>query len=119
METYLVARDESTPESGRRLLQRSAPYPRYGPRPRGNRLFAVFGSSGSMKRMLDVTDYELVWPPELFAAEAGRVLAREKISMQAVDLLLREAFRDDSAAEDAAAAVAVGTWSSGPGGAGK
>jgi hypothetical protein len=71
-------------------------------------------SSGSMKRMLDVTDYELVWPPELFAAEARRVLARDQISTQAIDLLLREAFRDDSAADDAAAAVAKGTWSSSP-----
>ena len=24
--------------------------------------------------MLDVADYELVWPPELFAAEARRIL---------------------------------------------
>lgn len=52
--------------------------------------------------MLDVADYELVWPPELFAAEARRILARQRVSVQAIDLLLREAFCDDSAAEDAA-----------------
>jgi hypothetical protein len=63
--------------------------------------------------MLDVADYELVWPPELFAAEARRILARQRVSVQAIDLLLREAFRDDSAAEDAAAPVPFDSWSSG------
>ena len=50
--------------------------------------------------MLDVTGYELVWPPELLSAEAKRLLARPRLSRGAVDLLLREAFRDESAAED-------------------
>jgi hypothetical protein len=50
--------------------------------------------------MLDVTDYELVWPPELFAAEARRLISRPRLSRPALDLLLREAFRDESAAED-------------------
>ena len=63
--------------------------------------------------MLDVADYELVWPPELFAAEARRILAWQRVSAQAIDLLLREAFRDDSAAEDAATPVPFGSWSSG------
>ena len=78
----------------------------------GNELCAVH-PSGSMRRMLDLADYELVWPPELFAAEARRILAREQASAQAIDLLLREAFRDDSAAEDVAAPVPFGSWSSG------
>src|ERR1700677_255799 len=63
--------------------------------------------------MLDVTDYELAWPPELLAVEARRILARQRVSTQAIDLLLREAFRDDSAAEDAAAPVPFDSWSSG------
>jgi hypothetical protein len=50
--------------------------------------------------MLDLADYELVWPPELFIAEAGRIAVRPRLGQEAVDLLLREAFRDDSAAED-------------------
>lgn len=50
--------------------------------------------------MLDVTDYELVWPPELFAAEARRLLSRPRLSRPALYLLLREAFRDESAADD-------------------
>jgi hypothetical protein len=50
--------------------------------------------------MLDLTDYELVWPPELFTAEAQRILGRPGLGQQAIDLLLREAFRDDNAAED-------------------
>lgn len=62
---------------------------------------------------MDVADYELVWPPELFAAEARRILAWRRVSVQAIDLLLREAFRDDSAAEDAAAPVPFNSWSSG------
>jgi hypothetical protein len=66
-----------------------------------------------MRRMLDLADYELVWPPELFAAEARRILARERVSTQAIDLLLREAFRDESAAEDVAALVPLGSWPSG------
>jgi hypothetical protein len=53
-------------------------------------------------RMLDLTGYELVWPPELFAAEATRILGRPMLGQQAIDLLLREAFRDDNAAEDVA-----------------
>ena len=78
----------------------------------GNQLCA-FRSSGSMRGMLDVADYELVWPPELFAAEARRIVARQRVSAQAIDLLLREAFRDDSAAEDVAAPVPFDSWSSG------
>jgi hypothetical protein len=50
--------------------------------------------------VLDLTDYELAWPPELFAAEAARILGRPGLGQQAIDLLLREAFRDDNAAED-------------------
>lgn len=53
--------------------------------------------------MLDVTDYELVWPPELFATEARRLLSRPRLSRPALDLLLREAFRDESTAEDLSA----------------
>jgi hypothetical protein len=53
--------------------------------------------------MLDLTDYELAWPPELFAAEAKRILGRPGLGQQAIDLLLREAFRDDNAAEDVSA----------------
>src|SRR5712691_517995 len=105
-------RGESAPESGRRSLQRSAPYPRIRAAASGNELCAVH-SSGSIRRMLDLADYELVWPPELFAAEARRILTRERVSAQAIDLLLREAFRDDSAAEDLAAPVPFSSWSSG------
>jgi len=78
----------------------------------GNQLCAFY-SSGSIRRMLDVADYELVWPPELFAAEARRILTRQRVSAQAIDLLLREAFRDDSAAEDVAAPVPFDSWSGG------
>lgn len=63
--------------------------------------------------MLDVTDYELVWPPELFAAEAERLLARPRLSPAASDLLLREAFRDDSAAEDLSSLTGASPWGSG------
>jgi hypothetical protein len=63
--------------------------------------------------MLDVADYELVWPPELFAAEARRILARPRVDAQAIDLLLREAFRDDSAAEDAASPAPFDSRASG------
>ena len=62
--------------------------------------------------MLDLADYELIWPPELFVAEVRRILAREPVSTQAIDLLLREAFRDDIAAEDVTAPVPFGSWSS-------
>lgn len=51
--------------------------------------------------MHDLSDYELVWPPELFTAEALRILARPGLGQDALDLLLREAFRDENAAEDA------------------
>lgn len=50
--------------------------------------------------MLDVTDYEFVWPPELLAAEARRLLDRPRLGRQAIDLLLREAFHDESAAAE-------------------
>jgi hypothetical protein len=63
--------------------------------------------------MLDVADYELVWAPDLFAAEAQRILARSRVDPDAVDLLLREAFRDDSAAEDAASPAPFGSRGSG------
>jgi hypothetical protein len=63
--------------------------------------------------MLDVADYELVWPPDLFAAEARRILARPRADPDAVDLLLREAFCDDSAAEDAASPSPYDSWASG------
>src|SRR5262245_15586902 len=62
--------------------------------------------------MLDVADYELVWPPDLFAAEARRILARTRVDAEAIDLLLREAFRDDSAAEDAASPMPFGSGGS-------
>ncbi len=64
-------------------------------------------------RMLDVSDYELVWAPDLFAAEARRILARSRVDPDAVDLLLREAFRDDSAAEDVASPIPFGSRDSG------
>jgi hypothetical protein len=51
--------------------------------------------------VLDLTDYELVWPPDLFTAEVRRILSRPRPSSGALDLLLREAFRDDNAAQDA------------------
>ncbi len=63
--------------------------------------------------MLDVSDYELVWAPDLFAAEARRILARSRVDPDAVDLLLREAFRDDSAAEDVASPIPFGSRDSG------
>lgn len=63
--------------------------------------------------MLDVAGYELVWPPGLFAAEARRILARSRVDPDAVDLLLREAFRDDSTAEDAASPAPSGFRGSG------
>jgi hypothetical protein len=59
-----------------------------------------------MNGMLDLTDYELAGPPELFAAEATRVLGRPGLGQQAIDLLLREAFRDDNAAEDVSSPLA-------------
>jgi len=37
--------------------------------------------------VLDVADYELAWPADLFAAEAGRLLARPQLSHQSIDLL--------------------------------
>src|SRR6266567_4315795 len=64
--------------------------------------------------MLDVTDYELVWPPELFAAEARRFLARPRLDREAIDLLLREAFRDQSAADDMNSLAATDPWGSDP-----
>ncbi len=64
-------------------------------------------------RMLDVADYELMWPPDLFAAEARRILALSRVDPDTVDLLLREAFRDDSAAEDVASPAPFGSRGSG------
>jgi hypothetical protein len=63
--------------------------------------------------MLDVAGYELVWPPGLLAAEARRILARSRVDPDAIDLLLREAFRDDSAAEDVASLASSGFRGSG------
>jgi hypothetical protein len=62
--------------------------------------------------MLDVADYELAWPPDLFAAEAGRLLARPRLSRPAIDLLLREAFRDENAAEDLNSLTDADPWDS-------
>lgn len=64
--------------------------------------------------MLDVTDYEFVWPPELFVAEARRLLARPRLGRQAIDLLLREAFHDESAADDLHSLADADPWDSGP-----
>jgi hypothetical protein len=64
--------------------------------------------------MLDVSDYVLVWPPELFVAEAQRILVRPQVNSQAVDLLLREAFHDDNAAEDLSSMRHADPWDSGP-----
>lgn len=64
--------------------------------------------------MLDVTEYELVWPPELFAAEATRILARPRLGGQAIDLLLREAFHDEGAADDLDCLAVADPWDSGP-----
>ncbi len=60
--------------------------------------------------MLDVADYELVWPPDLFTAEAGRILARPRLSRPSVDLLLREAFRDENVAEDLTSLTDADPW---------
>jgi hypothetical protein len=60
--------------------------------------------------MLDVTDYELVWPPKLFVAEAGRLLSRPRLSRDSVDLLLREAFREENAAEDLSSLGDAALW---------
>ena len=60
--------------------------------------------------MLDVADYELAWPPDLFAAEAGRLLARPRLSRPAIDLLLREAFRDENVAEDLTPMTDADPW---------
>ena len=62
--------------------------------------------------MLDVADYELAWPPDLFAAEAGRLLARPRLSRPAIDLLLREAFRDENVAEDLTSMADADPWGS-------
>jgi hypothetical protein len=62
--------------------------------------------------MLDLTDYELVWPPELFAAEAKRILGRPGLGQQAIDLLLREAFRDDNAAADVSSLISASAFGS-------
>jgi hypothetical protein len=45
---------------------------------------------GQHEEMLDATDHELVWPPELFAAEARRPLSPPRLGRPALDLLLRE-----------------------------
>lgn len=62
--------------------------------------------------MLDVSDYELSWPPDLFVAEARRILARPRLSRGSVDLLLREAFRDENVAEDLDSLTESVTWGS-------
>jgi hypothetical protein len=63
--------------------------------------------------MLDVAGYELVWPPGLLEAEARRILAGSRVDPDPVDLLLREVFRDDSAAEDVASPAPFGSRGSG------
>lgn len=60
--------------------------------------------------MLDVTDYELVWPPDLFAAEARRLLARPKVTRSGIDLLLHEAFLDRCVVSDLASLVDGAPW---------
>lgn len=60
--------------------------------------------------MLDVADYELAWPPDVFAAEAGRLLTRPRLSRPWIDLLLREAFRDENAAEDLPSLADENPW---------
>src|SRR5450755_3901038 len=62
--------------------------------------------------MLDLTDYELAWPPDLFVAEASRILGRPGLGQQAIDLLLREAFRDNNAAEDVSSLTSRSTFGS-------
>lgn len=64
------------------------------------------------REVLDVADYELAWPPDLFAAEAGRLLARPRLSFQSIDLLLREAFRDENVAEDLTSLTGAEPWGS-------
>lgn len=63
--------------------------------------------------MLDVTDYELEWPPDLFAAEARRLLARPHLDRPAIELLLREAFHDESAVDDLSSMADADSWGSG------
>jgi hypothetical protein len=58
---------------------------------------------GHDEGVLDLTDYELVWPPELFATEVRRILARPAPDPEHLDLVMREAFRDNNVAEDLAA----------------
>ncbi len=60
--------------------------------------------------MLDVSDYELIWPPELFVAEAERLLSRPRLGRDAIDLLLREAFRDENAADDLFSLADADPW---------
>jgi hypothetical protein len=60
--------------------------------------------------MLDVTDCELIWPPELFAAEAKRLLAMPGLDREAIDLLLREAFHDESVADDLSSLAENHPW---------
>jgi hypothetical protein len=68
--------------------------------------------------MLDFTDYELVWPPELFAAEARRLLAWPRLDRAAIDLLLREAFHEGSVVDDLSSLDSADPWGSGPPGPG-
>ena len=64
--------------------------------------------------MLDLTDYELVWPSWLFTAEAQRILGRPGLGQDAIDLLLREAFRDENAAEDVSSLTSTSGFGSEP-----
>ncbi|MFF0572899.1 hypothetical protein [Streptosporangium saharense] len=53
--------------------------------------------------VVDLSDYELVWPPHLFADEANRILGgsqRLRSNNSAIGRLLEEAFRDSSVVED-------------------
>lgn len=60
--------------------------------------------------VLDLTDYELLWPPDLFTAEARRILNQIKPDPTALDLLLREAFRDSNVADGLTASLAGSPW---------
>jgi hypothetical protein len=60
-------------------------------------------ATGRWRHAGSLSDYELVWPADLFAAEARRIVGRPGLGQDATDLLLREAFRDENAAEDISA----------------
>ncbi|MEV5747926.1 HNH endonuclease signature motif containing protein [Actinoallomurus sp. NPDC052308] len=52
---------------------------------------------------VELSDYELVWPPHLFVEEAVRIIGgsqRIRSDNQAIKRLLEEAFRDENVADD-------------------